>query len=128
MNLLLDTCVFLWASGENARLSVGARDALLAAENTLLLSTVSVWEISIKFARGTLLLPQPPSILIPLAREQFAVGSLQLDEPSAILASTLPHLHRDPFDRMLVCQALHHGLAILTPDRLIQQYGVRCIW
>lgn len=128
MNLLLDTCVFLWASGERARLSDIARDAILAAENRLLLSTVSVWEISIKFARGTLILPQPPSILIPLAREQFDVGSLQLDEPSAMLASTLPHLHRDPFDRMIVCQALHHGLTILTPDRLIQQYGVSCVW
>ena len=53
---------------------------------------------------------------------------LNLDIAAALLVSTLPQHHKDPFDRMLVCQAMAHNLTILTPDRLIQQYGVPCLW
>ena len=105
-----------------------ARDLLAATENNLFLSTVSVWEIASKHARGTLILPQAPAVLIPQARALLDAISLELDEESALLSGTLPPLHRDPFDRMLVCQAIHHNLSILTPDRLIQQYGVSCVW
>ena len=68
MNLLLDTCTFLWASGERAKLSSVVRDLLAATERKLFLSTVSVWEIANKHARGSLLLPQPPAVLVPQAR------------------------------------------------------------
>ncbi len=128
MKVLLDTCAFIWASADRARLSALALEALSLPENELLLSAVSVWEIVTKHARGALILPHPPRVLIPEARALLDLASLDLDEQSALLAASLPQHHRDPFDRMLVCQALHHGLTILTPDRLIQQYGVPCLW
>ena len=128
MNLLLGTCTFLWASGDRSRLSSRARDLIAATENDLYLSTVSAWEIALKHGLGTLILPQPPPILIPQARELLAVASLELDEESAILLGTLPSLHRDPFDRMLVCQAKRHKLTVLTPDKLIRQYDVDSEW
>lgn len=128
MNVLLDTCSFLWAISERSRLSATAHDVVAAPETRLFLSAVSVWEIALKYSRGAIVLPQKPSLLIPSARDGLGVAPLDLDEMAALSAATLPLHHRDPFDRMLVCQAMRHDLTILTPDRLIRQYGVRCLW
>ena len=73
-------------------------------------------------------MPVPASAEASLQRRQHGITGLPLDEESVLQAHRLPPLHRDPFDRMLICQAIVHGMAILTPDPLISQYAVRVVW
>jgi len=128
VKVLLDTVAFLKATLGPAELSGRARELLLDPENERYLSTVSCWEIAIKYSRGSLPLPESPERFIPKHRAILAAESLFLDEESAVHLVRLPALHRDPFDRMLVCQAIVHGLVILTPDDWISQYPVRTAW
>jgi PIN domain nuclease of toxin-antitoxin system len=128
MKLLLDTCTFLWALGGTADLRGRAGDWFRAPDNEVYLSAASAWEIAIKYASGRLVLPRPPDQLITVEREARAILSLPIDEESALHVSRLPHLHRDPFDRILVAQAIVHGLTILTPDPLVTQYPARTMW
>lgn len=92
------------------------------------LSSVSSWEICTKHALGRLPLPEPPEELIPNERERHGIEPLSLDEDSTLQLTRLPHVHRDPFDRMLVCQAVAHGLTIVTSDRDLRRYPVRIVW
>jgi len=126
MKVLLDTCVFLWLlTGEHP---FPERVKAQLTNDELWLSVVSVWEISVKFAKGTLRLPVAPGRLVPDARKRFGISSLPIDEESALHLVKLPGLHADPFDRMLVSQAIVHGMTIVTPDPLIAQYPARTIW
>jgi PIN domain nuclease of toxin-antitoxin system len=127
VRLLLDTCTFLWLVG-GGPLPVAAATAIRIPSNDLLLSAVSVWEIAVKYRAGKLLLPEPPDRLIPARCRTRGITSLDFDEESALQVLRLPLLHRDPFDRMLISQAIAHGLAIVTPDPAISQYPVRVIW
>jgi len=128
MKLLLDTCTFLWIASASPRLSKGAAALFLDDNNERYLSASSAWEISIKHALGRLPLPERPEIFIPGIRAASGIAALPIDEESALYAGRLPSLHADPFDRMLVAQAIVHGLTILTPDPQIQQYPVRVLW
>ena len=128
MKILLDTCTFLWIITDSEDLSQTARDLFSDPGNDVYLSAVSTWEISVKFKLGKLLLPEHPDQFIPLQRSKHLVESLSLDEESTLQLQRLPELHKDPFDRMLVCQAIVHGLIILTPDQLIRQYPIRVKW
>lgn len=128
MRLLLDTCTFLWVLVDARELSAKARELVRDPGNDVYLSAVSSWEIAIKHARGRLPLPMPPERFIPQQREHHGIDSLALDEESVLYASRIQELHRDPFDRALVCQAIVHGLTILTPDPLVTQYPIRCLW
>lgn len=113
---------------ETGRVSTKAKEAFADPDNEVFLSVVSCWEIAVKHAAGKLKLPQPPLKLVSAYRERYGVGSLPLDEESALHVGRLPKLHADPFDRMLVCQSVVQGMAILTPDELIAQYTIRTIW
>jgi len=112
VKLLLDTCTFLWLIGDAPELSAPARKLFTEPANEVFLSAASVWEIIVKHTLGKLPLPQPPHEFIPTWRSRHNI------EP----------LPRDPFDRILVCQAIANGLTILTPDPLIRQYPVRVEW
>ena len=127
MKLLLDTCTFLWLAGGGSLSSVAAA-AIRNPANEVFLSAVSTWEIAFKHRAGRLPLPEPPDQLIPTERGLRGIVALAFDEESALQALRLPSIHRDPFDRMLICQAIAGGLAIVTPDPLITQYPVRVIW
>ena len=127
MRLLLDTCTFLWMAGGGS-LSPAAAAAVREPSNEVLLSAVSTWEIASKYRAGRLPLPEPPDQLIPTERRLRGVVALDFDEDAALQVTRLPPLHRDPFDRMLISQAIAHGLAIVTPDALIRQYPIRVIW
>jgi PIN domain nuclease of toxin-antitoxin system len=124
VNILLDTCEFLWLISGHSKLSWKALSAILDAQTRVFLSTVSFWEISVKYGLGKLVLPEVPSLFIPRQRELHRIESLSLDEESIAKLSGLPKLHRDPFDRMLVCQALAHRLTLASSDPLIRQYPV----
>ena len=128
MKFLVDTCTFLWIVGGGAALPSRIREAFLSPENDVYFSAVSAWEIALKYAGGKLPLPEVPDKLVPAERERRGMLALPLDEESALHVLRLPPLHRDPFDRMLVSQAIVHGLVILTPDRLVSQYPARTMW
>jgi PIN domain nuclease of toxin-antitoxin system len=128
VRLLLDTCTFLWLAGGAAALSPAAIGLIRDPANEVYLSAVSVWEIATKSRSGRLPLPEPPDRLIPIERDLRGVTPLAFDEDAALQVLRLPALHRDPFDRMLISQAIASGLAIVTPDPLISQYPVRVIW
>jgi PIN domain nuclease of toxin-antitoxin system len=127
VKLLLDTCTFLWLAGGRS-LSPAAAAAVRDPSNDVFLSAVSAWEIVTKNRTGRLPLPESPDRLIPTERQLRGVTALPFDEESALQGLRLPPLHRDPFDRMLIAQAIALGLAIVTPDPAIAQYPIRVIW
>jgi PIN domain nuclease of toxin-antitoxin system len=128
MRLLLDTCTFLWLVSGAPELSARAREVFADPDNDVYLSTVSAWEIAVKHALGRLPLPDAPERFVPSQRQQHGIEPLPLDEESALHLVRLSALHKDPFDRMLVCQALVYGMTLLGPDPLIAQYPVRTLW
>ena len=121
MKLLLDTHLLLWAAGSPEKLSPHARALIELSENELLFSAASLWEIAIKSG---------------LARDDFAVdarllrrglldngyGELPIVSEHAVAIESLPPIHKDPFDRMLIAQATIEGISLLTADELVAQY------
>ena len=128
MKLLLDTCTFLWIVDRHDHVPKPVVGLYTSAENEVYLSVASAWEIAVKYAARRLALAAPPERFVPDQREAHRILSLPIDEESALHTSRLPLLHRDPFDRILVGQAIVHGMTILTPDRLITQYPARTMW
>jgi PIN domain nuclease of toxin-antitoxin system len=128
VRLLLDTCTFLWIVGGEAALSDRAREAFVDPESEVFLSAASAWEIAVKHRLGKLPLPAPPETFVPAQRAAHGIEPLPVDEEAALHVAKLPDLHRDPFDRMLVAQAIVGGLVVVTPDDAIRQYPVRTLW
>jgi len=128
MNLLLDTAVFLWLVAGDERLSEPARSAVRDPDRRVWLSVVSLWEISIKQKIGRLALPRAAWSYVTAARERHGIESLALGESAVAHLAKLPDVHRDPFDRMLVCQALEHDLVLVTNDPVVHQYPVKTFW
>jgi PIN domain nuclease of toxin-antitoxin system len=128
MKLLLDTATFLWLTIDSPQLSPDARRLFSDPEHEVFLSVVSAWEIGVKHGIGKLPLPEQPDAFISRQRLAHGIQSLSLHESAVLKLQTLPTLHRDPFDRMLVCQALAHDLTILTPDALVRAYPIKSIW
>lgn len=128
MRLLLDTCTFLWRVASPEKVSDEVRAAIANPGNEVFLSAVSVWEIAVKHSLGQLEFSKPPDRYVPEFREAHGFRPLPFDEESALLVVRLPNLHKDPFDRMLICQALVQSLTLLTPDEQIREYPVRTLW
>jgi PIN domain nuclease of toxin-antitoxin system len=126
VKLLLDTCTLIWLVTGERKLPARVTEAM--ANRDVVLSAACAWEIAIKHAKGSLRLSQPPEHLVPAARAHYGFQALAIDEESALHVAKLPPLHADPFDRMLVSQAIVHGLTIVTPDPLITQYPARTMW
>ena len=120
MRVLLDTHVALWWFNDAGRLDPAARSLLEDAETTAYLSAASVWEAGLKAATGRLTIPTP----LVGAAERTGVFELHVGWEHARRATDLPLLHGDPFDRMLVAQALVEGLVLMTRDSLVTQYDV----
>jgi len=128
VRLLVDTCTFLWIVADAPALSARARELFRSPDNEAFLSAASAWEIAIKHALGRLPLPESPERFVPDMREAHHIAPLPVDEEAALHIGRLPDLHRDPFDRLLISQAIVHGLTILTPDPLVSQYPARTVW
>jgi PIN domain nuclease of toxin-antitoxin system len=128
MRVLLDTCTFLWLVGGSPHLSKTARQVFADPGNDVYLSAASVWEIVVKHGLGRLPLPAPPEEFVPAHRVALGVEPLLVGEEAALHLSRLPNAHRDPFDRMLVAQALVGGLTLLTPDAAFRQYPAKTLW
>ena len=128
MNLLLDTQALLWFVLDDPRLSGKARDTLIATEGLVFVSPASLWEIAIKIRLGKSALPAPFSAFW---EEQLRTNDLTL-LPISISHTArvvdLPFRHRDPFDRLLIAQALVEGIPIVSSDDLFDYYSVERIW
>lgn len=128
MDLLLDTVTFIWLAEDDPALSHPARSLIADPDNRVLLSSASAWEITIKHGLGRMGLALPPSEYVPRQRQLHRISTLPISESAALQVEKLPKLHRDPFDRLLVAQAIVDGLTIVTPDRGIKAYPVQAIW
>ena len=123
MRLLLDTHIFLWFISGDPQLSKNIQNAIRNPENEVYLSVISIWEAIIKYQLNKLPLPEHPATYLPKQRDLHQIASLALDESSVIQLSQ-PLLHRHPFDRMLICQALQNNLTIETVDTAVPAYSV----
>jgi PIN domain nuclease of toxin-antitoxin system len=124
VRLLLDTHVLLWAASAPEQLLPDARDALEDGQNDIVVSVVTAWEIAIKQSLGKLDLPRPAEDWVPevLRRTGFELAEIGL--AAALRVRALPWHHRDPFDRLLVAQALEDGYTLVTRDGALSAYGV----
>jgi PIN domain nuclease of toxin-antitoxin system len=127
MRLLLDTHIFLWYITGDPKLPVAIAESIRQKSNEVFLSVVSVWEILVKHQRGNLPLPVPADEYIRGRRERHQIGSLALDEDSIAHLLRLPSHHRDPFDRMLICQAMQHDCVMVTFDEAFDRYPVKLL-
>jgi PIN domain nuclease of toxin-antitoxin system len=128
LKLLLDSCTFLWMVGSPDNLSPKARKLLSSATQDVCFSVVSRWELLVKQSLGGLTLPGDPAGYFDDATERFCLLDLPLQSEDVAQITRLPAIHRDPFDRMLICQAIAQGLTLVTPDPLIHQYPVSVAW
>lgn len=127
MKLLLDTHAFLWFIEDSSQLSADAKN-LLESDVDLLISAASLWEIAVKISIGKLTLTQPFDVFIPDQLTKNAIDLLPIGIPHLALVSTLPLHHRDPFDRLLVAQAIIEQISIMSIDGKFDTYGVQRIW
>lgn len=127
MRVLLDTQVWLWMLAAPDRLSAASRALLVVAENELLFSAASAWEIAIKHGLGKLQLPESPAKYIPRMMVHTSVTPLPIHHRHALHVAELPAYHRDPFDRLLVAQAQVEGVPIISADPHFRQYDVEVL-
>ena len=124
MRILLDTHDFLWLIVAPSKLSRAFCDLIKTPSNEIYLSVISLLEITIKYRLGNLPLSETPEILIPKQRQAHRITSLILDEGAIFEVGKLPSIDRDPFDRLLIGQALQHDLRLATVDPDIFRYPV----
>jgi PIN domain nuclease of toxin-antitoxin system len=128
MKLLLDTHAFLWWVAGDPQLSDRARDLIADGSNEVLFSVASAWEIVVKTSIGRLWLGDDPKTFIDEQLEANAFGVLPIHLRHALVIAGLPDLHRDPFDRMLVAQAMSEEISILSGDQHVAAYPVDVVW
>jgi PIN domain nuclease of toxin-antitoxin system len=128
VNVLLDTCTFLWLAASPERISAPARAAINDEQNTLFLSDVSVWEIATKYRIGKLPLPEPPRTWVSAQASFFQLERVPVEQEAIYLSGELPLIHRDPFDRLLAAQAQSLTLTVLTPDEPFRALGTTVLW
>lgn len=125
MRALVDTHVFLWIFSGDRRLSAAARSFLEDTESTeFYFSDVSAWESSIKHGVGKLILPEPPELFFPDRVRQAEYRHLRIDLRHVTRVHSLPNIHGDPFDRLLITQAMVEDMTIITNDSVFKRYGI----
>lgn len=128
MRVLIDTHTFLWWNTEDPLLSLHAREIIANGHNEIFLSVASVWEISIKTAKGRLILPAPPADYISSRMRLYRFSPLPVAFSHAVHIFELPPYHQDPFDRLLIAQSMLESLPLVTKDEDIKKYAVETIW
>jgi PIN domain nuclease of toxin-antitoxin system len=129
VTVLLDTSVFLWCiSGQRAKLSAAALRIVEDININLWLSSVSLWEIAVKVGVGKLDLPNNAEFYRTQMAEFYIEKVLPVEASHALADLALPRYHRDPFDRMLIAQALVEGLPLVTCDQEIRKYPIQILW
>jgi PIN domain nuclease of toxin-antitoxin system len=128
MRAILDTHTFLWWNTDDPQLSATVRAIISDGANEIFLSASSAWEIAIKAARGRLSLPDPPEKYVAERLTLHRFQGLPVHLSHALRVYSLPDLHRDPFDRLLIAQSQLEKMPILTKDGNIHKYEVEAIW
>ena len=128
MHYLLDTHTFLWMAAEPQALSMRVRELVVEQRNQLGMSAASAWEIATLQRLDRIQLPDVPSRFIPEALQHLNIVPVPIGFTTAISAVGLPLIHRDPFDRLIIAEALKEKLTVITKDRQFAQYGVSCLW
>ena|SRR3984885_13144321 len=128
MKVLVDTHTFLWAFLHDHRLSVKAKQILRSDEHELVFSLVSLWEIAIKIKTGKLNTIGSSVAYIRDEMNAYGMELLPVRYEHILQLESLPHHHGDPFDRLLIAQALTESLPILTGDHAFARYGVKLVW
>jgi PIN domain nuclease of toxin-antitoxin system len=129
LELLLDTQAFLWFNANDPRLGRAARELIADGRNRTLVSVIVAWEIAIKYSRGRMPeLEEPPESYVVTRMERFGFEVLPIEMAHAFRVAHLPRHHGDPFDRLLVAQALVEGLPVVTGDANFARYGVEVVW
>ncbi|MDQ2101021.1 MAG: type II toxin-antitoxin system VapC family toxin [Tychonema bourrellyi B0820] len=128
MKLLLDTHTFIWWDSSPQKLSSKALAFCQNPENTLLLSMASIWEIQIKLQLGKLSLNLPLPELIENQQQTNNIELLPINLTHVLTLDTLPNYHKDPFDRLLICQAIVEDAVLLSGDSTLANYPVKLEW
>ena len=128
MKVILDTHTFLWFIAGDAQLDSYARQLIEDLGNERYLSVASVWEITIKSSLGRLTVPAPPSALIREHVWTNAINLLSIKPEHLDTLHNLPYFHKDPFDRLLIAQAIQEGAVLLTKDKAFSAYNVQVMW
>jgi PIN domain nuclease of toxin-antitoxin system len=128
MKYLLDTHAFLWMAADPDRLSEKIRSIMLQKVNKLFLSAASGWEIALLNTLGRIELPDAPHRFVPEVMNDSNIQPLSISFPTAISAATLPLIHRDPFDRIIIAEAQKEDMVIMTKDAMFSKYGAKTIW
>lgn len=127
MTVLLDTCVLLWWLAEPEKIKPELLESLSAPDTVAFFSQVSLLEIQIKVGLGKLELDFPVE-QIPLFAARSGLTALTLDNAAIFTLAKLPSIHRDPFDRLLVCEAIQQGVPLVSSDAIFRRYPVRVLW
>lgn len=128
MRVLMDTHAFLWAGLDETKLSDLARSLFVDTAHQPLLSVASLWEVAINVSKGRLKLERNFDEFATEVVADAGIAILPLEMAHLALVATLPHYHRDPFDRLLVAQALAEGISLLSADAELDAYGVQRLW
>ncbi len=128
MKLLLDTHAFLWFIAGDKQLEDHARRLIEDPTNERFLSVASIWEITIKSSLGRLTIPTPPSTLIREHVWANAIDILNITPEHFDALHSLPYYHKDPFDRLLIAQAIHEDMFLVTKDQVFAEYDVQSTW
>jgi PIN domain nuclease of toxin-antitoxin system len=128
VKLLLDTQCWLWWFSQPERLSEEAITQISDEANEVWFSVASVWEIGIKVAIGKLPLPEPIDDYISTRMIQLGARSLEITASHALQAASLPLIHKDPFDRMLIAQSQIEAMTLVSADSMFDRYDVSVIW
>jgi PIN domain nuclease of toxin-antitoxin system len=128
VKVLLDTCTLIWATMSPSSLSRRAKETIAYEGNVILVSAASAWEIAAKVRLGKLPGAEKLERDYPQVMEDAGYEQLSIDTASALRAGRLVAYHRDPFDRMIAAQALALDTPVLSPDPLLDQFGVRRVW
>ncbi len=128
MKVLLDTHIVIWALIHPGRLSPRVTRLLTDRKTDIVVSSASIWELGIKYHSGKM--PEMARIFPRIEHHLARLGTtpLPIKHEHALMASSLPDIHKDPFDRMLVAQALVEGLPLITNDAILERYSVLTIW
>ena len=126
--VLLDTHSFLWFVTADPKLSAGAERLIATGGNEVLLSVASVWEIAIKVSIGRLPLPEPVDQFIPEHTRNNRITLLPIEPRHTYEVARLPLHHRDPFDRLLIAQALVEDLPLVSADSAFDSYSIKRFW
>jgi PIN domain nuclease of toxin-antitoxin system len=125
---LLDGVVWLWSIDSVEKINDRAREILENGGEEVYFSAATVWELSIKARLGKLNLPGPPGQCIPAFMAKQGLRPLPVTHLHAVKVYDLPSHHRDPFDRMIIAQAILEEMIVLTADRIFRQYSVEVMW